>query len=165
VWCVTWETVIEASDHTPTEITRRQVSAGGVVVRSKGALIELCLIRPIGRTVWALPKGWVEPGETHEMAAVREIREETGIDGDVEADLDTIEYWFYSRGDQARVHKIVHFFLVRALGGDTSRHDHEVAEAAWFDAEGALDRMTYPNERQVVRKALELLDPVSGPSR
>jgi ADP-ribose pyrophosphatase YjhB (NUDIX family) len=135
------------------------------VVRSHGGAIELCLIRPAGRTVWALPKGWVEPGETHEMAALREIREETGMDGDIEADLDTIEYWFYSRGDQARVHKIVHFFLVRACGGDTARHDHEVAEAAWFSVDRALDRMTYPNERQVVRRALESLEPVSRPSR
>ena len=58
-----------------------------------------------------------------------------------------------------RIHKIVHFFLVRFVSGDTSRHDHEVAEAAWFDLEGALDRMTYPNERQIVRKAMALLPP------
>lgn len=128
-----------------------------MVVRSDGPL-ELCLIRPAGRRVWALPKGWVEPGETHEMAALREIREETGIDCVIEADLCTIDYWFYSRDGEARVHKVVHFFLTRCVGGDTSRHDHEVAEAAWFAVERALDRMTYPNERQVVRQALTLLD-------
>jgi ADP-ribose pyrophosphatase YjhB (NUDIX family) len=133
---------------------KRQVSAGGVIVRP-GDQLELCLIRPTGRSVWALPKGWVEPGETHEMAALREIREETGLDGVIQADLGEIDYWFYSRGDEARVHKIVHYFLMRAVGGDTAQHDHEVAEAAWFDIEAALDRMTYPNERQVVRKALE----------
>lgn len=120
-----------------------------------GDPLELCLIRPAGRSVWALPKGWVEPGETHEMAALREIREETGLDGVIQADLGEIDYWFYSRGDEARVHKIVHYYLMRAVGGDTAQHDHEVAEAAWFDVEAALDRMTYPNERQVVRKALE----------
>ena len=133
---------------------KRQVSAGGVVVRP-GDSLELCLIRPAGRSVWALPKGWVEPGETHEMAALREIREETGLDGVIQADLGEIDYWFYSRGDEARVHKIVHYYLMRAIGGDTAQHDHEVAEAAWFDVEAALDRMTYPNERQIVRKALE----------
>jgi ADP-ribose pyrophosphatase YjhB (NUDIX family) len=133
---------------------KRQVSAGGVVVRP-GDPLDLCLIRPAGRSVWALPKGWVEPGETHEMAALREIREETGLDGVIQADLGEIDYWFYSRGDEARVHKIVHYYLMRAVGGDTAQHDHEVAEAAWFDVEAALDRMTYPNERQVVRKALE----------
>jgi ADP-ribose pyrophosphatase YjhB (NUDIX family) len=137
---------------------RHQLSAGGVVVRS-GEIVELCLIKPAGRSVWALPKGWVESGETHEMAALREIREETGIEGAIDSDLDSIEYWFFSREDKVRIHKVVHFFLVRFVSGDTSQHDHEVAEAAWFDLEGALDRMTYPNERQIVRKAMALLDP------
>jgi len=94
-----------------------------------------------------------------EMAALREIREETGIEGAIDSDLGSIEYWFFSREDKVRIHKVVHFFLVRFVSGDTSRHDHEVAEAAWFDLEGALDRMTYPNERQIVRKAMALLDP------
>ena len=134
---------------------RQQVSAGGVVTRA-GEVLELCLIRPTARNVWTLPKGGVEPGETHEAAALREIREETGLEGVIDGDLDSIEYWFFSRDDHVRIHKVVHFFLVRFVGGDTSRHDHEVAEAAWFDVDRALDRMTYPNERQTVRKALEL---------
>ena len=140
---------------------RHQLSAGGVVARP-GEVLELCLIRPAGRTVWALPKGWVEPGETHEVAALREIREETGIEGVIDGDLDSIEYWFYSREDQVRIHKVVHFFLVRFVCGDTSQHDHEVAEAAWFAVERALDRMTYPNERQIVRKAMSLMAGVGG---
>jgi 8-oxo-dGTP diphosphatase len=136
---------------------RHQVSAGGVVARP-GEALELCLIRPAGRRAWTLPKGWVEPGETHQVAALREIREETGIEGVIDGDLDSIEYWFSSRDDHVRVHKVVHFFLVRFVAGDTAQHDHEVAEAAWFPVERALDRMTYPNERQIVRKALALLE-------
>ncbi len=134
---------------------RQQVSAGGIVTRP-GDPLELCLIRPAARNVWTLPKGWVEPGETHEVAALREIREETGLDGVIDDDLGSIEYWFFSRDDHVRIHKVVHFFLVRFVGGDTSQHDHEVAEAAWFDVDRALDRMTYPNEREMVRKALTL---------
>jgi ADP-ribose pyrophosphatase YjhB (NUDIX family) len=140
---------------------RQQLSAGGVVARP-GDVLELCLIRPAGRTVWALPKGWVEPGETDEVAALREIREETGIEGVIDGDLDSIEYWFFSREDQVRIHKVVHFFLVRFVRGDTSQHDHEVAEASWFAVERALDRMTYPNERQIVRKATALLAEARG---
>ena len=135
---------------------RRQVSAGGVVTRP-GDVVDLCLIRPAGRRAWTLPKGWVEPGETHQMAALREIHEETGIEGAIEGDLDSIEYWFFSRDDRVRIHKVVHFFLVRYVTGDTAQHDHEVAEAVWLPVERALDRMTYPNERQVVRKALAML--------
>ena len=87
-------------------------------------------------------QGWVESGETHEMAACV-IREETGVEGEIDADLDSIEYWFLSREDQVRIHKVVHFFLVRYVSGDTSQHDHEVAEAGWFGVGSALDRMTY----------------------
>jgi ADP-ribose pyrophosphatase YjhB (NUDIX family) len=140
---------------------RRQVSAGGVIVRTDEAApahtFELCIIKPSGRSVWALPKGWVEPGETEVVAALREVREETGIEGEISGDLGTIDYWFYSRQDDARVHKTVHFFLMRATGGDTSRHDHEVAQALWLDVDGALDRMTYPNEREIVRKAATMV--------
>jgi len=140
----------------------QQVSAGGVVVRRTDRL-EVCLIRPVAkpgapaRPVWGLPKGGIEAGETHEDAALREIREETGVEGVIEADLGTIDYWFYSERDVVRVHKFVHFFLVRCTGGDTALHDREVDEAAWFDVEAALDRMTYPNERQTVRQAVEVL--------
>jgi 8-oxo-dGTP pyrophosphatase MutT (NUDIX family) len=135
---------------------RRQASAGGVIVRpGSGDEVEVCVINPVGRSVWALPKGGIEPGETDDVAALREVREETGIEGVIEDDLGIIDYWFYSRSDDTRVHKTVHFFLMRATGGHTSQHDHEVSDARWVTVDGALDRMTYPNERQIVRLAAE----------
>ena len=133
-----------------------RTSAGGVVVRKRDGL-EVCLIRPSGRSVWGLPKGGVEDGETFAEAAVREISEETGIEGVIEGELGSIDYSFYSREAHGRIHKTVHYFLVRATGGDTAKHDHEVSEARWMHLREALRLMTYPNERQIVRRAAEEL--------
>jgi 8-oxo-dGTP pyrophosphatase MutT (NUDIX family) len=140
---------------------RHRISSGGVVVRRAGGL-ELCLINPRGRGSWALPKGWIEPGETPEAAALREVREETGLDGVIEDELGTIEYWFFSRDEGVRIHKTVHFFLMQYAGGDTADHDHEVTEARWLPVERALDVMTYPNEREIVRRAVAILDSRAG---
>ncbi len=119
--------------------------------------LEVCLIRPAGRTVWGLPKGGVEPGESYADTALREVLEETGVEGVVEQELGMIDYSFYSRQDGGRIHKTVHYFLVRAVGGDTAMHDHEVSEARWMPVHDALGAMTYPNEREIVRRAAEAL--------
>jgi 8-oxo-dGTP pyrophosphatase MutT (NUDIX family) len=135
---------------------REKTSAGGVVVRRDGAL-KVCLIKPVGRTVWGLPKGGIEPGETLEQAALREVLEETGILGEIDQKLGSIDYVFYSRGRTGRVHKTVHYYLMRALSGDTERHDHEVSEARWVSIPEALRLMTYPNERDMVVRAATAL--------
>lgn len=152
---------LRRASSTLTEAQER-TSAGGVVVRKKDGL-EVCLIRPAGRSVWGLPKGGVEAGETYAETALREVAEETGLDGVVERELGSIDYSFYSREAGSRVHKTVHYFLVSATGGDTARHDHEVSEARWMRLREALRVMTYPNERQMVRRAAdELGAPLDG---
>ena len=135
---------------------REKTSAGGVVVRTNGGT-QVCLIRPTGRSVWGLPKGGIEAGETPPQAAVREVAEETGIDGVVDAELGSIDYTFYSREEGGRIHKTVHYFLMHATGGDTANHDHEVSEARWVRLKEALRLMTYPNEREMVRRATDVL--------
>jgi len=113
----------------------------------------VCLIRPAGRRVWGLPKGGVEQGESFAETAVREVAEETGMEGIVDRELGSINYTFYSRQNGGRIHKTVHYYLMRATGGDTSRHDHEVSEARWVPLREALGLMAYPNEREMVRRA------------
>jgi ADP-ribose pyrophosphatase YjhB (NUDIX family) len=136
--------------------TIQQTSAGGIVFRKLDDRIDVALIArtsPRRRIIWALPKGWVEPGETIPDAALREIREETGLTGRLVEPLGQIEYSFYSPEDSARIQKTVHFFLVEFLSGDTADHDHEVDEARWWPLDAALAQMTYQSERQVMEKA------------
>jgi ADP-ribose pyrophosphatase YjhB (NUDIX family) len=136
--------------------TIQQTSAGGIVFRKLDDHIDVALIArtsPRRRIIWALPKGWVEPGETIPDAALREIREETGLTGRLVEPLGQIEYSFYSPEDSARIQKTVHFFLVEFLSGDTADHDHEVDEARWWPLDAALAQMTYQSERQVMEKA------------
>jgi len=122
---------------------------------------EVALIRVIrarGGTAWALPKGWVEQGEEPEQTAVREVREETGLQTRVLRKVDEISYQFYSRADHDRISKTVHLFLLECLGGDTADHDTEVEEARWFPIEEAGQRLTYKNEREALEKAAVLLE-------
>jgi len=109
-----------------------------------------------GRLLWSLPKGHIEAGETAEEAAVREVEEETGIIGRVVAPLGTIDFWFVA--EDRRVHKTVHHFLLRALGGELSDDDIEVAEVAWVPLHELEARLAYADERRLVRRATELLE-------
>ena len=133
-----------------------ETSAGGLVVdgdRACAAVIGRLDRR--GRLLWSLPKGHIEVGETAAQAAVREIAEETGIDGRVLAELGTIDYWFVA--EDRRVHKTVHHFLLEAVGGELSDLDVEVTEVAWVPLGELADRLAYADERRLVHKATELL--------
>ena len=137
-----------------------EVSAGGVIYREEASSLQVCLIATWGGKRWQLPKGLVEKGEPVATAAAREVREETGLDGEVEGQLDKIDYWFIWKEDDGRSvrhHKLVHFFLMRHTGGDTSLHDHEVDEARWFPISEAIKKVAFANERKVVEKARRVL--------
>ena len=139
-------------------VTHR-ISSGGVVFRPAGAAHEVALIR-VARSdghAWALPKGWVEKGEDLEQTAVREVREETGLNAKVLRKLGEITYEFYSRADRNRVHKTVHLFLLECLGGDPADHDDEVEEVRWFPLSDAVKTLTYKNERDMLEKAIGLI--------
>lgn len=141
----------------------QQVSSGGVIFRPGTAGMEIALIRKTlkgGKRIWCLPKGWVEPGESFEDAAVREVREETGLDGEILQKIGETSYQFYSKEDRARIDKTVHFFLMNCRGGNTADHDDEVEAADWFPLEQVETIMAYPTEKEMVRKARGLLGTV-----
>jgi 8-oxo-dGTP pyrophosphatase MutT (NUDIX family) len=125
-----------------------ETSFGGVVVHDGHVLV----ITPTGRRVTGLPKGGLEPGETPEEAAAREVREETGITATVVEPLGDVTYW-YRRGGR-RVLKTVHFFRCAFVSGSTDDHDHEVDEARWMPLQEARTALSYPGERALIERAL-----------
>lgn len=132
-----------------------EISAGGLVLRRTGAGLEALLIGRGEPRMWALPKGHVEPRESNEQAAIREVREETGCWGEILSRLNEISYWFYT--GKAKHKKSVTFFLMHYLSGLCSNHDHEVDEAAWFEIGAARRALKYVNEKRLVDIAFEYL--------
>ncbi len=134
---------------------RRKVSsAGGVVFRRTARGVEVLLILDrFGR--WTLPKGHLEPGEGPEEAALREIREETGIMGRLVEPLPPTVYVFRDRRET--VEKTVHYFLVEAVEGEITAQKGEVEAVRWFPAAEIPSLRQYENNRDVLRRALERL--------
>ncbi|HZD68772.1 MAG TPA: NUDIX domain-containing protein [Actinomycetes bacterium] len=141
--------------------TARAVSAGGVVLSEPApdALVALVARRSArGELQWTLPKGTQETGETITATALREVHEETGLEVELLTELDTIDYWFVWTPEQTRYHKFVHYFLMRAVGGDLAMHDWEMEEARWFEMEQARATMAFPNERSLIVRIPEALE-------
>jgi 8-oxo-dGTP pyrophosphatase MutT (NUDIX family) len=133
------------------------VSAGGVVYRIVNGQIETVLCGRDNPIRWSLAKGTPDPGETLEETALREVREETGLEVEIQEPIKSIDYWFADRESDVRYHKTVHFYLMVPTGGDVDQHDPEFDVIQWFPYEEALKSLTYANETEVLRQALELI--------
>lgn len=137
----------------------QQVSAGGVAFRKNDGHVEVVLISVGEARRWQLPKGLINPGEVAEQAALREVREEAGIQAELISPLEVIDYWYYGgHGEKRRkYHKYVHFYLMRYCSGDPADHDHEVNEARWWEIGSAHAALTFDSEKRVIQKAREAL--------
>jgi 8-oxo-dGTP pyrophosphatase MutT (NUDIX family) len=143
---------------------RSETSAGGLVYRGRG---EACMVLvggrrrlPTGRLTWGFPKGHVEPGETLAEAAVREVREETGIEAVIERMLGDVRYVFIKRpgtDDAIRIRKRVRYYLMRRTGGRLRDRDDELDEVRWYPLAKAARLVTFANERRLAHRALALL--------
>lgn len=141
--------------------TKRHTSSGGVVYDVNEGHLEVILISHHnlrGKLIWCLPKGSVEEGETLKETALREVREETGITGELLEKIGQIQYWFYSRQEEAKIFKTVHFYLLKFLKGNTADHDNEVDEARWVTIENGLEMLAHRSERSILEKAARYLN-------
>jgi mutator protein MutT len=133
-----------------------ELSAGGAVVRDDEVIVIVPVKRDANRRrVLALPKGHLDEGETPEAAATREVTEETGVTAELIDKLGDVEYSYERRG--RRRAKRVAFFLFEYRSGNVEDHDHEIEEARWVPLEEAAEALTYPGEREIVRRALSRL--------
>lgn len=128
------------------------VSAGGIVYRRAEGGIEVVLCGRMPQGIWGLPKGTPIPGETLEQTALREVREETGVEVAITGFAGVISYTFIERG--VRYRKRVAYYTMVAIGGDPSLHDHEYDYVRWFALDEALRAMRYPNEADLVRRTV-----------
>lgn len=140
-------------------MTMDQVSAGGVVFRWHDQEPEVAIVSVKPSLRWQLPKGIVDPGESPKITAIREVREEAGVETELLALIETIEYWYRAvrYGKPVRYHKFVHFYLLQYQSGDVSNHDREVEEARWVSFDQAIELLAFKSERGVLEKAREMI--------
>ena len=132
-----------------------EVSAGGLVVDKTGELgLLIGRIDKRGRMLWSLPKGHIEAGESPEEAALREVREETGIKSSITRSLGVIDFWFMAEGK--RIHKTVHHFLFAEKSGRLEAQLSEVDEVKWFPLEDIAKTLAYPDERKLIQRSGDL---------
>jgi bis(5'-nucleosidyl)-tetraphosphatase len=133
---------------------KRVISSGGLVLR--GELPEVLVVSLKGGRVVTLPKGQVEPGERYPETAVREVREETGVEAEVLSPLGKVRYYFTVReGEEpVTVSKEVRYFLMAYRGGEPKPQLSEVEAAYFLPVSEALERLSYPNEREMLKRAL-----------
>lgn len=136
-----------------------EVSAGGLVIDfsgTKGLLIGRIDQKDETREklLWSLPKGHIEAGETPEEAALREVAEETGIQSEILRELGVIDFWFMAGGK--RIHKTVHHYLFKEVGGKLAPQVTEVDEVRWFPLNEIVDRLAYPDERKLIARSGDL---------
>ncbi len=140
--------------------TKKQTSSGGVIYKLTNNRVQVILIchhNLRGKLIWCLPKGSIEKGETLPETALREVREETGTTGRILEKIGQIQYWFYSRQEEMKIFKTVHFYLLEYLSGDEKDHDGEVDEARWVPLQEGLGMLTHSSERSILEKAARYL--------
>jgi 8-oxo-dGTP pyrophosphatase MutT (NUDIX family) len=142
---------------------QRETSAGGVVYRLEEGAPLFLLIRD-SYSNWGFPKGHLEAGERPDEAAMREVREETGLhELSLRGAIDTIDWYFRFRG--RLIHKVCHFFLMETSQAETAPQRTEgITACQWIAYDAAATAVSYANARQVLRRAREMIAEGTSPA-
>ena len=131
-----------------------EFSAGGIVYKKNGS-IKVLVCQHSQHHGWVFPKGLIDKKEAKEETAVREVKEETGIEAEIEKSLTPTEYWYKWEGN--KVKKTVYFFIMKCVGGDTKDHDFEMEQVEWIDYNDVSKRLTFDSDKKVWEEAKKLI--------
>lgn len=129
----------------------REFSAGGIVFNESG---QVLLTKHSQNKHWSFPKGLIDPGQTAQQAAIREVKEEGGIEAKILDKVGYSKYVYTFNGE--KIFKVVTYFLMTYLSGDIGDHDWEVEETGWYTPQEALKQLTFSQDKELFKKALEM---------
>ena len=132
-----------------------EFSAGGVVFKKQDGQTLILVAQHSGHHGWVFPKGLIDKDEKKEDTAVREVKEETGIEGKIIAPLKPMSFWYQWEGEKKK--KTVYYFVMEAIGGDISNHDFEMEKVEWIPKDEVEKRLTYDSEKKVWEEAQTLI--------
>jgi len=134
---------------------KREFSAGGIVFKNNQVLlISNAAMKDPKKAYWGFPKGHLEEGETGKEAAVREVKEETGIEAKIIEKLGESKYIFTHNGE--KIFKIVPYFSMEYVSGELKKQDLEILEVLWISPEEALKKLSFSQDKAFLKKAIEL---------
>lgn len=132
---------------------KREFSAGGIVFNYEGKVL---LTKHSQNHHWGFPKGWIDKGETVKEAALREVKEEGGVEAEIIQKVGESKYIYTLEGEKR--FKVVTIFLMKHLSGDHKTHDFEVEDSGWFTPEEALKILSFSADKSLLKKAVELFN-------
>jgi len=138
-----------------------QFSAGGIIYKKARSAssgqdeIFILVSQHSQHHGWVFPKGLIDEKENKEQAALREVKEEVGVDGKIIRALNPVTYWFVMEGEKIR--KTVYYFIMEYAGGDITKHDHEMENVEWLPIEKVEERLTYKSDKIVWQEAKGLI--------
>src|SRR5581483_189301 len=139
-----------------------EFSAGGIVFKKNGEELEILVCQHSQHNEWVFPKGIIgdkKKGKKKEDTAIREVEEETGVKGEIIKPVEPISYWYVFEG--VKIKKTVYYFIMKAVGGDITKHDMEMENVEWLPKDKVLERLTYKSDKEIWEKSKELVESVS----